>query len=59
MFVIQVLTQPNMALLPKFAMLTNLDLGSVSGEVLLGLLQKSPVLHTLVFKVGNYYFIIL
>ncbi|WJX67874.1 hypothetical protein P8452_52303 [Trifolium repens] len=45
-----VLTQPNMALLPKFAMLTHLDLGSVSSKVLLGLLQKSPVLNTLVFK---------
>jgi hypothetical protein len=48
-----------MAVLPKFAMLTHLDLGSVSSKVLLGLLQKSPVLNTLVFKVGNYFFIIL
>ncbi|KAK2368289.1 F-box/FBD/LRR-repeat protein [Trifolium repens] len=46
----EVLTQPNMAVLPKFAMLTHLDLGSVSSKVLLGLLQKSPVLNTLVFK---------
>ena len=48
-----------MAVLPKFAMLTHLDLGSVSSKVLLGLLQKSPVLNTLVFKVGNYFVIIL
>jgi hypothetical protein len=40
-------------------MLTHLDLGSVSSKVLLGLLQKSPVLNTLVFKVGNYFVIIL
>lgn len=53
MFVIQVLAQPNMGS-SKFATLTHLDLGSVSDEVLLCLLQKSPVLNTLVFKVGNY-----
>ncbi|CAJ2659479.1 unnamed protein product [Trifolium pratense] len=46
----EVLTQPNVAVLPKFAMLSHLELGSVSGEVLLGLLQKSPVLNTLIFK---------
>ncbi|KAK2422806.1 hypothetical protein QL285_033308 [Trifolium repens] len=39
-----------MAVLPKFAMLTHLDFGSVSSKVLLGLLQKSPILNTLVFK---------
>ncbi|MCH80088.1 F-box/FBD/LRR-repeat protein, partial [Trifolium medium] len=46
----EVLTQPNVAVLPKFAMLSHLDLGFVSGEVLLGLLQKSSVLNTLLFK---------
>ncbi|WJX72585.1 hypothetical protein P8452_56450 [Trifolium repens] len=46
----EILTQPNLAVLPKFAMLNHLELGSVSGEVLLGLLQKSPVLNTLVFQ---------
>ncbi|XP_045801094.1 uncharacterized protein LOC123894966 [Trifolium pratense] len=46
----EVLTQPTVALLSKFAMLTHLDLGSVSGEVLFGLLQKSPVLNTLIFE---------
>jgi len=40
-----------MAVLPKFAMLSHLDLGYVSGEVLLGFLQKTPILNTLVFKV--------
>ncbi|PNX84267.1 F-box/LRR-repeat protein, partial [Trifolium pratense] len=49
----EVLTQPTVALLSKFAMLTHLDLGSVSGEVLFGLLQKSPVLNTLIFQVCN------
>jgi hypothetical protein len=53
-YVIQVLTQPNVAVLPKFAMLSHLELGIVSVEVLLGLLQKSSVLNTLLFKVGNY-----
>jgi hypothetical protein len=53
-YVIQVLTQPNVAVLPKFAMLSYLELGTVSVEVLLGLLQKSSVLNTLLFKVGNY-----
>ncbi|WVZ01579.1 hypothetical protein V8G54_027648 [Vigna mungo] len=32
-------------------MLSHLDLGFVTGDVLLGLLLKSPVLRTLVFKV--------
>ena len=51
---IQVLTQPNVAVLPKFEMLSHLELGFVNVEVLLGLLQKSCVLNTLLFKVGNY-----
>ncbi|KAK2422820.1 hypothetical protein QL285_033322 [Trifolium repens] len=46
----EVLTQPNVAVLPKFAMLSHLELGIVSVEVLLGLLQKSSVLNTLLFK---------
>ncbi|WJX72582.1 hypothetical protein P8452_56448 [Trifolium repens] len=46
----EVLTQPNVAVLPKFAMLSYLELGTVSVEVLLGLLQKSSVLNTLLFK---------
>ncbi|CAJ2659480.1 unnamed protein product [Trifolium pratense] len=45
-----VLTQQNVAVLPKFAMLSHLELGSVSGEVLLRILQKAPVLNTLFFK---------
>ncbi|RZB41371.1 hypothetical protein D0Y65_055279, partial [Glycine soja] len=36
--------------LPLFGMLSQLELGLVSGEVLLGLLLKSPVLKTLAFK---------
>lgn len=43
-----------MTKLPLFGMLSQLELGLVSGEVLLGLLLKSPVLKTLAFKVGNY-----
>ncbi|RHN74792.1 putative FBD domain-containing protein [Medicago truncatula] len=39
-----------MTVLPKFAMLSHLDVGIVSGEVLLGLLQKTPVLTILDFK---------
>ncbi|XP_058740944.1 F-box/FBD/LRR-repeat protein At5g22660-like [Vicia villosa] len=46
----EVLPQTNMTILPRFAMLSHLDLGSVSGEVLLSLLQKSPILNTLVLK---------
>lgn len=42
-----------MAKLPSFKMLSHLKLGLVSGEVLLGLLHKSPILKTLHFKVGN------
>ncbi|XP_058740942.1 F-box/FBD/LRR-repeat protein At3g14710-like [Vicia villosa] len=46
----EVLTQPDMIVLPRFAMLSHLDLGVVTGEVLLSLLQKSPILNTLVLK---------
>ncbi|GAU27358.1 hypothetical protein TSUD_55110 [Trifolium subterraneum] len=46
----EVLTLPNVAVLPKYAMLSHLELGSVSWEVLLGLLQKTPVLNALFFK---------
>ncbi|KAL5077763.1 hypothetical protein RYX36_016747, partial [Vicia faba] len=41
-----VMTKPNGALLPKFAMLSNLKLGFVSVEVLLGLIQNAPALNT-------------
>jgi hypothetical protein len=41
------------AVLPKFAMLSHLDLACVSGKVLLGLLQKTPVINTLVLRVGT------
>lgn len=50
---IQVLTQPNVAVLPELAMLSYLDLGLIKCEVLLGLLQRSPILGTLIFKVGK------
>ncbi|XP_058736041.1 F-box/FBD/LRR-repeat protein At3g14710-like [Vicia villosa] len=43
-------TQPNVAILPKFAMLSYLELGYVSVQVLLGLIQNSPTLNTLLFK---------
>ncbi|CAK8579434.1 unnamed protein product [Lathyrus sativus] len=46
----EVLTRPNLAILPKFAMLSYLELGFVSFEVLLCLIQKTPVLNTLVFE---------
>ncbi|XP_058740950.1 putative F-box/FBD/LRR-repeat protein At5g22670 [Vicia villosa] len=46
----EVLTQPNMIALPRFAMLSHLDLGVITGDVLLSLLQKSPILNTLVLK---------
>ncbi|KAK2368291.1 hypothetical protein QL285_081496 [Trifolium repens] len=46
----EVLTQPNVAVLPKFAMLSHLELCAVSGKVLLGLLRKTPVLKTLFLK---------
>ncbi|CAI8619669.1 unnamed protein product [Vicia faba] len=45
-FVIQFPTKPNGALLPKFAMFSNLKLGFVSVEVLLGLIQNAPALNT-------------
>jgi len=53
MFVIQALTQEKIAVLPTFAMLSHLDLGFVSGGVLLSFLQKTPVLNTLVLQVGT------
>jgi hypothetical protein len=54
MFVIQVVEdQSKAAVLPKFAMLSHLDLACVSGKVLLGLLQKTPVINTLVLRVGT------
>ncbi|XP_058736056.1 F-box/FBD/LRR-repeat protein At3g14710-like [Vicia villosa] len=43
-------TQPNVAILSKFAMLSHLELRDVSIEVLLGLIQNSPALNTLFFK---------
>ncbi|KAG4931078.1 hypothetical protein AAZX31_17G184400 [Glycine max] len=46
----QVLAQSKVASLPLFGMLSELELGLVSGEVLLGLLLKSPVLKTLLFE---------
>jgi hypothetical protein len=52
-YVIQVLTKQNVAVLPKFAMLSHLDLGYITGEVWFGLLHKTPVLNTLVFEVSN------
>lgn len=52
LFAIQVLAQSKVASLPLFGMLSELELGLVSGEVLLGLLLKSPVLKTLLFEVS-------
>jgi hypothetical protein len=40
---------------PAFSKLSHLELGLVTIEVLIGLLQKSPVLKTLVLKVSNLY----
>ncbi|WJX72586.1 hypothetical protein P8452_56451 [Trifolium repens] len=40
--------QPKVFVLPKFAMLSHLDLGGVGSKVLLALLQKTPVINTLV-----------
>jgi len=37
-----------------FPMLTHLDVGLLSVDILLALLQKTPVLETLVLKVSNY-----
>ncbi|KAL6534926.1 hypothetical protein OROGR_013601 [Orobanche gracilis] len=47
----EVLTQQRVALLPVFGMLSHLELGLVTGEILLGLLLKSPVLNTLHLKI--------
>ncbi|CAI8618244.1 unnamed protein product [Vicia faba] len=47
-----VMTKPNGALLPKFAMLSNLKLGFVSVEVLLGLIQNAPALNTHFSRLG-------
>ncbi|KAJ1383997.1 Leucine-rich repeat domain superfamily [Sesbania bispinosa] len=46
----EVLAQQKMSVLPVFGMLIHLELDLVSGEVLLGLLLKSPILKTLHFK---------
>ncbi|KAK7244067.1 hypothetical protein RIF29_38885 [Crotalaria pallida] len=46
----QVLAQSRVDFLPSFNMLSHLELGLVTWEVLLGLLQKSPILKRLVFK---------
>ncbi|XP_058740954.1 F-box/FBD/LRR-repeat protein At5g53840-like [Vicia villosa] len=46
----EVLTEANMFVLPRFSMLSHLDLDIITGEVLLSLLQKSPNLNTLVLK---------
>ncbi|CAI8619668.1 unnamed protein product [Vicia faba] len=51
-FVIQFPTKPNGALLPKFAMFSNLKLGFVSVEVLLGLIQNAPALNTHFSRLG-------
>lgn len=48
---VQYLEKTSMANLPLFGMLSYLDLGFVTGDVLLGLLLKSPVLRTLAFEV--------
>ncbi|KAK7324475.1 hypothetical protein VNO77_28044 [Canavalia gladiata] len=47
------LLQLNDAILPVFGMLSHLELGLVTAEVLLALLLRSPILKTLVFEVGN------
>ncbi|GAU27370.1 hypothetical protein TSUD_55220 [Trifolium subterraneum] len=46
----EVLMQQNVTILPLFVMLTYLKLHLVTGEVLISLLQKSPVLKTLVIE---------
>jgi hypothetical protein len=51
---IQALIQQNVAVLPEFPMLSHLELGLIRFDVFLGLLQRSPILKTLTFKVGNY-----
>ncbi|GAU27361.1 hypothetical protein TSUD_55140 [Trifolium subterraneum] len=48
--ILVVIDQPNVVVLPKFSMLSDLDLACVSGKVLLVLLQKTPVINTLVLK---------
>ncbi|XP_047177726.1 F-box/FBD/LRR-repeat protein At3g14710-like [Vigna umbellata] len=47
---LQELAKESVANLPLFGMLSHLDLGFVTGDLLLGLLLKSPVLRTLVLK---------
>jgi hypothetical protein len=49
---IQALIQQNVAVLPEFPMLSHLELGLIRFDVFLGLLQRSPILKTLTFKVG-------
>ncbi|KAJ1378490.1 Leucine-rich repeat domain superfamily [Sesbania bispinosa] len=46
----EVLAQQKVSVLPVFGMLSHLELGFVSGEVLLGILLKSPILKTVLFK---------
>ncbi|KAJ1383998.1 Leucine-rich repeat domain superfamily [Sesbania bispinosa] len=46
----EVLAQQKVSALPVFGMLSHLELGLVTGEVLLGILLKSPILKTLLFK---------
>ncbi|KAK7244065.1 hypothetical protein RIF29_38883 [Crotalaria pallida] len=46
----QVLAKSRLDILHSFVMLSHLELGLVTCEVLLGLLLKSPVLKTMVFK---------
>ncbi|XP_058732189.1 F-box protein At3g03040-like isoform X2 [Vicia villosa] len=48
---LQFYTEPNVAILPKFAMLSYLELGFVDIKFLLGLFQNSPALNTLLFKI--------
>ncbi|KAJ1378488.1 FBD domain [Sesbania bispinosa] len=46
----EVLAQQEVSVLPVFGILCHLELGLVTGQVLFGLLLKSPVLKTLLFK---------
>ncbi|KAK2422880.1 hypothetical protein QL285_033375 [Trifolium repens] len=46
----EVLMQQNVTMLPLFVMLSYLELRLVTGKVLISLLQKSPVLKTLVIE---------
>jgi hypothetical protein len=41
--------------IPVFSKLSHLELGLITIDVLIGLLQKSPDLKTLVLKVSNLY----